>query len=237
MKNLARATLIVVMSLPFLGTSASANPIVYAVTNGSATSPDLECLGTNCFSQVLMASWTSSFAFNNVSIFGEVSGDLGSTITAYLTTQVGPGTTVANQVASATITPPSTETPGVLLLSGFNLGPGTYYLVLSGPATGNTISDWYAYDTPTYTTAPGVSAGTDGLANVIGGTPNVTYAPASVFDTGPSLSIEVTGTQVVSAPEPRSGHQLVIGIGLLGCLVFRRRRSKGQLPEDSSRAL
>jgi hypothetical protein len=170
----------VVISLPFLWTSALANPIVYAVANGSATTPDLECLGVSCVSQVLMASWTSSFSFNNVSIFGEVSGDPTSIMTAYLTTQIGPGTTVADQIASAILTPPSADTTGVLLLSGLNLGPGTYYLVLSGPATGNADSYWYSYNTPTVSAAPGVSAGNTGEANLLdsSSSPNDTYAAA-----------------------------------------------------------
>jgi hypothetical protein len=226
MKTPTRVLLLAVISFLFLRTPASANPIVYAVANGSATTPDLECLGSSCVYQVLMASWTSSFSFTNVSISAEVSGDPGSTITAYLTTQVGTGTTVADQIASAILTPPTTDTAGVLLLSNLTLGPGTYYLVLSGPTTGSAESYWYAYSTPTVTLAPGVFAGTTGEANLLdsNSSPNISYAPASVFDTGPSLSIQVTGTQVVSAPEPRSGYQLAIGVGLLGCLVFRRRR-------------
>jgi hypothetical protein len=83
-----------------------------------------------------MASWSSLVAYDNVSIFAEVGADNSfGDLTAFLTTRVGSGTTAANQVASVTMTPPAYNSPGVDLFSGLNLGPGTYYLVLSGPAS------------------------------------------------------------------------------------------------------
>lgn len=47
---------------------------------------------------------------------------------------MGPGATAANQIASVTLTPPALDSVGVSLFTGPSLGPGTYYLVLSGPA-------------------------------------------------------------------------------------------------------
>jgi hypothetical protein len=180
-----------------------------------------------------MASWIDTVAFNNVSIYAEVGGDdTSASLTAYLMNAVGPGTTAANQIASVTLTPTSYDSSGTLLFSGENLGPGTYYVVLSGPAVETSFSYWYEYDSATVTTAAGVSGGGFGMANSVdsSSSPNSSYAPASTFDTAnaPILSLAVTGTivQSVSTPEPYSGSQLAIGLGLLGGIGFLRRLKK-----------
>ncbi len=127
------------LSVPCLWTLAFADTI-YSATNAPTDAPIPLCLGGDCFSQILMASWTSSVAFDNVSIFAELGADNSSaSLTAFLTNAVGPGTTAANQIASVTLTPPFLDSPGVLLFSGLNLGPGTYYLVLTGPAAETAI--------------------------------------------------------------------------------------------------
>ncbi len=195
MKSPARAALVAMSSVCGLWALAFADPI-YWVTDASTDRPTPLCLGGDCFSQILMASWTSSVAFENVSIFAELGADNSSaSLTAFLTNAVGPGTTDANQIASVTLTPPFLDSPGVLLFSGLSLGPGTYFLVLSGPATETSFSYWYEYNLPTVSTAAGVSAGSFGMANVAdpSSTPNKTYAPASTFDTVNSavLSIQI----------------------------------------------
>lgn len=191
----ARAALIALLSLPCLGTSALADAI-YSVTDAPTDTPTPLCLGGDCFSQVLMASWTSEVAFNNVSILGEFGGDSSSaSLTAFLTNKVGPGATAANQIASVTLTPPSADSPGVMLFSGLNLGPGTYYVVLTGPVSGSSYSYWYEYNSPTISTAGGVTAGSFGMANAVdsSSSPSSAYPPASTFDTAsaPVLSIQV----------------------------------------------
>lgn len=220
----------VVFVFSALAPSADADTI-YSVTNSSPASPEPLCLGGDCFSQTLMASWVSDVAFDAVSIFGEVGGDDSSaSLTAYLTTQVGAGTTTANQVASVTLTPSALDSPGTLLFSGLNLGPGTYYLVLSGPVVETTFSYWYEYSTATVSTASGVSAGNFGMANTADALsePDSSYAPASVFDAinAPLLSIQVTGTPTVTtAQEPAASSQLVIGLGLLVGGALQRRNT------------
>src|ERR1700678_390910 len=75
-------------------------------------------------------SWTSSVGYNDVSISAELF-DFGGAITAdaILTTALGSGTTVASQVAETEF---SINSSGlVLIFSGLNLSPGTYYLTLA----------------------------------------------------------------------------------------------------------
>jgi hypothetical protein len=205
---------------------------IYMISDSPHDTPTPLCLGGGCFSQVLMASWSSLVAYDNVSIFAEVGADNSSaSLTAYLTTQIGLGTTAANQIASVTLTPQAYDSPALSLFSGLNLGPGTYYLVLSGPATETSFSYWYQYSSPATYVAAQVSAGSFGMANVADSSSsvNTSYAPASVLDlTGaPSLSIEVVGTVAPpTAPEPGSTWLLVGGLFLLG--LGRLQRTAGK---------
>jgi hypothetical protein len=103
------------------------------------------------------SSWTQTIGYANVSI--SFMGDaVFSTATgiAYLTTGFGPGTTMADQIASTAFTvpfgSPSTE---VLLFSGLDLPAGTYYVTLAADP-GNQIG-WNVTSAPMITTGPGAS--------------------------------------------------------------------------------
>ena len=128
---------------------------------------------------------------------------------AYLLTQIGPGTTSANEIASGLYTAPEISVeahsdldsaPYTLLFSGLNLAPGTYYLVLEGPAgqfanNYEWLGDRLAVGKHT---APGWSVGPFYRAQ-----PEA-YAPASNFQ--PYVSAPVFGDVVlfysVSSVEP-----------------------------------
>src|SRR5579872_3534422 len=72
--------------------------------------------------QMLVSSWTQTGSYTNVSISAVLGS--GEAISVYLTNQIGPGTTVANEIATTSITPgssPQTET----LFSGLSLGAGS----------------------------------------------------------------------------------------------------------------
>src|SRR5271170_4119625 len=79
--------------------------------------------------------WSLSNTFDDVTITAEIDPGTGSGLsgTAYLMTQIGPGTTVADQIGSATFTASGlTFTPQLnTLFTDLTLGPGNYYLVLS----------------------------------------------------------------------------------------------------------
>jgi len=145
------------------------------------------------------AAWSQTGTYTNVSIV--IAADPGgdgihnhtASGTAYLTTQVGAGTTVANEVARASYSVTGVAfSPGlVTLFTGLTLGPGTYYLVVD-PQNGGGWEVWDFGITPT--TAPGVAVlgELDFYPN-----PTASYPPASPFGS-PTLStnlpeLSVTG--------------------------------------------
>jgi hypothetical protein len=80
-------------------------------------------------------SWTQTNKYLDVKITARLStfSGLVDQGTAYLTSRVGPGATEADEVAVASFTFPSTLSGSdVLLFSGLTLGPGTYYLIITG---------------------------------------------------------------------------------------------------------
>ncbi len=86
----------------------------------------------------VVGSWTQSAGntYSSVTITANIcSDDLGPTsATWYLTTKIGSGTTVANQVASGTVPSVTAGCPSganVTLATGLTLPPATYYLVIS----------------------------------------------------------------------------------------------------------
>jgi hypothetical protein len=75
---------------------------------------------------VLMAGWTSPGTYTNIGItalLGQFDGPV--TISAYLTTQIGPGTGLAQQIAATSVAPASPSELD-LLFSGLTLLPGSY---------------------------------------------------------------------------------------------------------------
>jgi len=145
------------------------------------------------------AGWSLSNTFDNVAITAEIDPgtDSGGSGTAYLMTQIGPGTTVANQIGTATFTASGPAFTAQLntLFTGLALGPGNYYLVLSSPDG----LGWEAADAgASVVTAPGVS-----LLSLNSTYPSgpAGYAPAGDFSSplGNNPEFTVTGSPV---PEP-----------------------------------
>ena len=93
--------------------------------------------------EYLAQSWTQTSEYDNVSIsaaFANFLGDAGNSVTAYLTSSIGPSTTSA--IATTTVSEPASGDAMVSLFSGLDLTAGTYYLVLQGddPSDGDL---WY----------------------------------------------------------------------------------------------
>jgi len=133
-------------------------------------------------------------------------------LTAYLTDQIGPGATAANVITSfsGTITLAGTDPviPFVLnvqpICANLDLGPGTYYLILSG-SPGTTDAYWLASQVGVVTTFDGASL-TAGFLTA--GSPDP-FLPASAFSAGSQeFWFEVSG---VAVPEPGSGLLIVAG--------------------------
>lgn len=145
----------------------------------SVTGPHGSTLALGATNQILVTSWSSTQTYSNVgiafeSIFGPFTG------TAYLMTQIGPGTTTAQQVASSSYSVLDSSLSLTNLFTGLTLESGTYFLVVTSEPTGG-------WDTPytagpaVVTTGAGVTRGAQYIVNDGNGVPNLAYPPASTF--------------------------------------------------------
>jgi len=168
--------------------------------------------------------WTQTGTYSNVSISADV--NLGGTGSSFLTTQVGAGTTVADQIASGTFgpVPNSSSNPfpsWVTIFTGLTLGSGTYFLTLNGDEYGG----GWRFDSPPI--SPVLGSGVTGAGESWGYCDPANtyetcdgYAPAdTLLVDSLGLRVDVEGTPV---PEPSSLFLLVIGLLGLGGTVKRK---------------
>jgi len=187
----------------------SAAVIVDAQTTVSVTGAIVSVTGANTLPlaigpgyQALAVSWTQASA-TRVSISATITGS-GSTVTAYLTTQIGPGTTAANEIAETTLLLPNNygDYKDTSLFNLASLPAGTYFLTLN--ANGGGGGGWAG----SFPTSPSITTGSGASANgyyVSGdGAPGsvAAYPPASNFNgPGPNRTFyNVTGTMQVQVP-------------------------------------
>ncbi len=79
----------------------------------------------------LADSWTQDFAVTDGSVSVTIAGaDSGGAVDFYLTTAIGPGATLSNLVAFASIDVPYAVT-SLTPFQNLNLGPGTYYMIIA----------------------------------------------------------------------------------------------------------
>jgi hypothetical protein len=187
--------------------------------------------------------WQSSLAFTDVTVTADLSSFIGipGSVTAYLTTRVGPGTTTADEVAHATVTLPDffDASHTVTLFSGLDLGPANYYLSIVGTGLWWT-SDSSQAQTTLYpcNTAPcpvTIGAGDPAFPNwqMFTVQPNA-YGPASVwtpfhfgfgemhFSVDGTLAQQAPPTDPAAVPEP--GTLLLTLTGLAAGRALRARR-------------
>jgi hypothetical protein len=141
-------------------------------------------------------------------------------LTAYITTDIGPDATVADVLASTTLSIPLYITGTVDLFSGLTLDPGTYYLVVAAPI------DTFIYDT---SGADTLGTGVSGVTNYEGsGTPTTAgFEPSDTFTTfedgkHSNFAVDLTGTPA-SVPEPMSLE--LLGFSIASVAAMRRRWS------------
>jgi hypothetical protein len=169
-------------------------------------------------------SWTQTGSYTDVTIsaFLSAASAGGGTGTIYLTDQIGPGTTVANQIAETTVSGLSFgQATATTLFSGLDLGPGTYYLITAGNLGGGGLA-WNYYGGNT--AIPGIS-GTNN-SDEFNAAGMAGYPPASAFftDGAQVFDFQVTG-DIAATPEPSS--LILFGTGLFGIVGMTRRKLLG----------
>lgn len=168
------------------------------------------------------AAWSQASAFTNVSVAAVI--DPGGSETdshsfsgvAFLTNQVGPGTTAANEIGHApfAVTGTAFNPTTVTLFTALTLPAGTYYLILTA-AVGQS-GGWETASFPTLVVAaPGVT-----LVDAHGIGLEPPYPPASLFLQSRSNAVEFRVTGNAVAPEPATMTLAAIGLAL----VLGRRR-------------
>jgi hypothetical protein len=199
----------VLLLAPLLAGSVSGTTL-YQVTG-----PEGSAWAANT-TQVLYASWTQSASFTNVGVSALLGGS--GTASAYLTNQIGAGTTAGNVIASTTLSYPGSSTL-TSLFSGLSLGAGTYYLVIGGTGAG----DWPQANPATVTTDASVSANGYGFCTTGSGSCDFGFVPASTFVSfGLDSQLLVTG-DAAAVPEPSTaGTTVVAMLAVLVCGKFRR---------------
>jgi hypothetical protein len=156
-----RASWAVIVGLLAASTSAHASPIL-------SVRGEIEGLASflgNSYDQVLAQEWTTTEKYEDVSIAVSVGSLFPSfrTGTAFLTSNIGPGATTGDLIASDVFEVPltsayNTQVSDTTIFSGLTLNQGTYFLVLSAPlsSSGNHLY-WNDNGLVTTTAAPGVT--------------------------------------------------------------------------------
>jgi hypothetical protein len=185
--------------------SLTTDPIIISVT----APPALSTLIVSPF--VVSTSWSQSKPYTGVSIAALVdSAIVGQTPTAdaYLTTRIGPGTTVMDEIAHTRFTVPA-ELPVcspascgamVTLFSGLSLGPGEYFVTMSPATISSGAVGWFPALNPTVLVDTGVSEGASFIAHAV-----APYPPASAFGVYPfAMNFTVTGTAAFAGTPRRA---------------------------------
>jgi hypothetical protein len=167
---------------------------------------------------VYYASWSQTSAYNNVSVSIDLTAEDGSgTATVYLTTQVGTGTTAAQEIAHATV---NTGGIGVNVFNGLTLPAGTYYLVAD---LTNGTSAWSSNTTGIVTAAAGVTENSDSNGSAAAAYPPAStgLTPSGLKDRGYSVSGNLAP---VTVPVMSPSAMIVMTILLIGSALFIIRR-------------
>lgn len=211
LKVAVRGGALLLLTLQLGVVTAQADPIM------SVTGPNTGNLALYP-GQALGISFSLTSGWTNVDIIADLLGSNALTGFAYLTTQVGPGTTPSDEVASGSFFLPMPQGP-VSIFSGLTLDAGTYFLTLSNTGSGG----WVGTNIPTFSAGPGVTRNTDYYAGNPGPDP-LAYTPASqfFFISGPYYGIlDIKGTPV---PEPSSIFMIGAGLAALATAAWRKRQ-------------
>jgi len=241
----SRTSFFALMACALLSGAASANTVV------SVGNPDLNFVpGLQVNEQeALSVSWTTTQAYRNVSIsvpLGQGSATYANPVYAFLTNQLGAGTTEANEIAHSTVQFTPANDPTVQVFRGLDLGPGTYYLTLWSPTMAG--GGWQFSQEPSIVRDEGVTIGASqyayqyqGLDKQFGGyfdaPPSNLYIPAAFYmNTYPnehlifSVIAEGDNTHPATTPEPESICLLGVGCVLIGLFKISKRTEISKSP-------
>lgn len=187
--------------------------------------------GSDSYSSLLAVGWSATLGYTNVTISAQIQSNnpVGSTGQAFLTTSIGPGTTVAQEVAETSFVFPSftgtwSDSQNLTLFTGLTLAAGVHYYLTIAPDPGITAGWNYggalSSDDPGTANLGLYAVSNDGRPG--NGKDPAAYIPASAFaiDSTAQPDYSVTGTAV---PEPSS--LTFLGIGL--ALFARRPKRNG----------
>lgn len=169
----------------------------------------------------LSSSWTQTGSYSNVTVSAVLTNLSGIGLSfgyhAFLTNSLGPGTTVANEIANTAITLAPGLDQSIALFSGLSLGSGTYFLVITPDGGPNGATGWSdVTSAPVVTLDAGVTHGTDRFS-----TSNIGYAPSRTFNTLPGNSRLLYSVEADPVPEPAT--TALLGAGLVLMLLKARR--------------
>ena len=168
--------------------------------------------------QAQTAGFTTGQAYADLQISALLNGPATQTFNAYLTTSIGPGTTVADQVAFATVNFLGGGATMTTVFTGLSLPADQYFLTLFNPA--NTNGGWYSTGAPVVTAAPGSSHNFSGY--FITNDSPLPYPPAASFVNGVENGNHTLIYDVVTTPVPEPGTALLTAAGIL--ILVRRAR-------------
>jgi hypothetical protein len=214
---------IIVVALPLLFALLSVLPVYADSILISQTGPGTGAWGIDAVESNAV-SWSEISAHPSVTVSANLIGDFSGT--AYLTSRIGQGTTLADVIETSLFTVASANTHvWIDLFTDVHLGPGTFYLVLGSPAING--GGWSNTFAPILTTAPGITY--NGSYASVNGLNNLAFFPASTFTNAGDIAVQPFQFQVVaelprSVPEPNSF--LLLSFGLLALLAVRHRHAR-----------
>lgn len=211
-----------------LGMSAAPSPTVAATIYSQSGLPGFGFNGQPdlLYGFGLTSSWQNVsivMPLKDLTTSGPLSGVEG---TFYLTNNIGPGTTIANQIAVDQVFGLTSTFAPVTLFSNLSIGPGSYYVVMV-PTSASSGGGGWSSSPEGVASVPPVIVG-PGVTDLGGGgsTSLAIYAPASVlccggFSTPNNVYATITGNQI-SVPEPVS--IAILATGVAGLALARRRK-------------